>query len=158
MIALERNAQYRLFPLPPIYNFRRFTLTSLYNIKGVARPVLTRTPLFRQLAEATRAGTGAGAGTGTETGTGAGAGTGVGTGTGAETGAGAGTGAEAGGFLDPGYKALLQGQQGYLHAANHWAVETMEDIVREMHSRVRIVTIGRHRMGSCGLCTMYYVL
>ena len=50
MLALETTS-YRLFPLPNIYNFRRFTLTSLYNIKGPARPVIVHTSVFKQLHE-----------------------------------------------------------------------------------------------------------
>ena len=49
MLAFQFT-RYRLFPLPPTYNFRRFTFTSLYNIKGPARPVVTRTSIFRQIA------------------------------------------------------------------------------------------------------------
>lgn len=56
MLALERTS-YRLFPLPPIYNFRRFTLTSLYNINGPARPVVTRTTIFSQISKSVREGT-----------------------------------------------------------------------------------------------------
>ena len=55
MLALERTS-FRLFPLPPIYNFRRFTMTSLYNIKGPARPVITRTSVFAEAAALVEAG------------------------------------------------------------------------------------------------------
>lgn len=56
MLALERTP-YRLYPLPPIYNFRRFTVSSLYNIQGPARPVIARTSIFRQIAESVHDGT-----------------------------------------------------------------------------------------------------
>ena len=45
MLAFERSS-YRLFPLPPVYNFRRFVFSGLYNIQGPAVPVVVRTSMF----------------------------------------------------------------------------------------------------------------
>jgi hypothetical protein len=53
MMALESSA-FRLFPLSPIYNFRRFTFTSLYNVPGPARPVVVKLPVVDKYPDSMR--------------------------------------------------------------------------------------------------------